>query len=749
MFGLAVRTLRYRKGAFVAAFVAMLLGAAIVMACGGLMETGIRNAVPPRELAGADVVVTGEQRYDIPESDESAVLPERVRLDGDLVATVAAVNGVASAEGRVLDDPAPAGTVDAIAVTAGPGGTAGELSDRIDAALEDGGVAATTLTGDDRGLAEVLQARASSEDLIALAGVFGGWATMVSMFGVASMLALSIQQRGRELALLRAVGSTPGQLRRMVLGETLLLSVFATALALVPGRFLGEFLFERMTDAGVVPAGVEFRQGWIPVVTAVGAALIAAIGGALVAGRRAAAVRPTQALAEAALETRTMGVSRWLFGLLTLSGGIALGVVTVTVMSGPLTSSTAGPAVILWAIGLALLSPVLTRGMLALLQWPVRLIGGTPGHLAVLNARGRTARTAAVVTPIIMLTGIATGTLYLQSTEDAANRDAFSRGLVADAVMTSADPVDDGLVERLADLPGVEGASALVRSTGFVEAPHDDSQSDEGWTLQGVTAAGAAATTPVTLVDGALTDLTGDTVALAADHARSLGVGRDDEVTLRLGDGAAATVRVVATFDAADDYDTLLLPADLLAPHTTAGGVHEVLVAGAGDPSAVVGTVEELAAATPGLAVAGRDALFDDYGNQQRTLAFANYTVVIMIVAYAAISVINVLSASTGARRREFGLQRLTGATRSQVLRMVGAEGVLVAGVGIGLGTLASVATLVPFSLARADQLTPSGSPLIYLGVVAVALGLTLSATLLPAWRVLRQRAAQAATAAD
>lgn len=73
----------------------------------------------------------------------------------------------------------------------------------------------------------------------------------------------------------------------------------------------------------------------------------------------------------------------------------------------------------------------------------------------------------------------------------------------------------------------------------------------------------------------------------------------------------------------------------------------------------------------------------------------------------------------------------------------------LAAAVGIALGMLASAATLVPFSLARADQPTPSGSPLIYLGVVATALGLTLAATLLPAWQALRQRATRAAAAAD
>ncbi|WP_026877833.1 FtsX-like permease family protein [Jiangella gansuensis] len=747
MIRLAAHTLRHRAGTFTAAFVAMFLGAAIVMACGGLMETGIRTAVPPQELAGADVVVAGDQRYDIPGSEESAVLTERVRVDADLVGSVAAVDGVRNAEGLVLDDPAPAGTVDVIAVTTEPGVDAQSLDDRVSHVLD--GTATTTLAGDDRGVAELPEASASSEDLIALAGAFGGFAIVVSMFGVASMMALSIQQRGRELALLRAVGATPVQLRRMVVGETLVLSLIATALAVVPGSWLGEFLFDRMADAGVVSGRVEFRQGWIPLVTAVGAATLAAVSAALVAGRRAGTVRPAEALAEVSLDRARMSRWRVFFALLALAGGTALGVVTITVMSGPLTASTAGPAVLLWAIGLALLSPMLTRAVTAVLQWPLRAVTGTAGHLAVLNTRARVGRTAAVVTPVVLLTGIATGMLYQQSTENAATREAFADGLVADAVVTSADPADPDLVERITALPGVAGASAHVRSTGFVESPRDSSQSEEGWTLRGVTPAGAAATTAVATVDGDLSDLRGEAVALAADHAAGLGVGIGDTMTLRLGDGSALDVAVAATFDAADDYDSLLLPADVLAPHTTDGAVHEVLVAAGGDPDAVVGALTELAAAEPGLTVDDWDALFEAHGEQQQTQAFANYTILAMIGAYAAISVINTLSSSTGARRREFGLQRLTGATRAQVLRMVSLEGLLVASVGVVLGTVASLATLVPFSLARTDSLTPSGSPLIYLGVVGAALVLTLAASLLPGWRAVRGRAAAAAVAVD
>ena len=69
MIRLALRTLRHRKGSFLAAFLTMFLGSVVVMACGGILETGIRMDVQPGQLAGADVVVAGDQTFDIPAGD--------------------------------------------------------------------------------------------------------------------------------------------------------------------------------------------------------------------------------------------------------------------------------------------------------------------------------------------------------------------------------------------------------------------------------------------------------------------------------------------------------------------------------------------------------------------------------------------------------------------------------------------------------------------------------------------------------
>ena len=126
MFRLALRTLRFRKGGFAATFVALFFGAALVMACGGLLETGVRTEVPPQRLAAAQLVITGDQTYEVPKNDpqaddekdktKSATLAERVRLDRGLLDTIRAVPGVATAAGDVsvpvtlLHDGKPVGT---------------------------------------------------------------------------------------------------------------------------------------------------------------------------------------------------------------------------------------------------------------------------------------------------------------------------------------------------------------------------------------------------------------------------------------------------------------------------------------------------------------------------------------------------------------------------------------------------------------------------------------------------------------
>lgn len=750
MIRLALRTLRHRKGSFLAAFLTMFLGAVIVMACGGLMESGIRADVPPQQLVGADVVVAGDQTRYIPEHGYSAVMSERVRVDAALEDTVSELPGVREATGHVFDHPAPEGTIDAVAVVAESGTDVEQLREVIDAVLPGTAVA---LVGDERGYAETPEALITAEGLIVLPSLFGSWALMISVFGVASMLALSIQQRHRELALLRAVGSTPGQLRKLVLGEAAILSVIATALAVLPGRWLGAFLLHQLASSGIIAEGIAFRMGWIPMLTAIGSAVLAALGSALVAGARAADTRPSEALTDSGLpERRPISPWRILLGLALLAGAIALMIVTMTVMSGLLASTTGSPAMILMAIALAVLSPVLVRPLAALLR-PLGVLAGQSGRLAVLNVRAGIDRTAAVAMPVILLTGIPTGLVYGHLSGVEAAHEDFIGGLTAEVLITADDGVGPELAERIGGLPGVAAASEYADSTGYLEEPFDDPENWaegterwSGWNLEGATANGAEAVVPGAVTAGTLNDLHGATAALDAQNAGELGVGPGDRITVRMGDNTALEVEVVALFDADADDHTLLLPADVLAAHTTEGRVTEMLVLGDGSTSTerMVADIRELVADEDGLVVVDSEALASELAWGNDIEFFAVYTIVAMIVGYCAISAVNVLASSTNARRREFGLQRLTGSTRGQVLRMLTVEGLLVVVIGTVIGTVGAITTLVAYTVGRADTVYPSGSPLIYAGVVGLAVLVTLLATLMPGWRVTRRPPSEA-----
>ncbi|MEO3767263.1 FtsX-like permease family protein [Streptomyces sp. B5E4] len=848
---MAIRTLRHRTAALSATFLALFLGTVIVMTCGGLLETGIRNNAPAQRLAGADLVVTGDR--DLPRGDETAVLPERPALDDSLTAAVRNVPGVERAvpervfEAAVLGSAnapdaqahgwssaavtpyeltagrAPAGPRDVvldeataraygvrpgdevrvaaqggaeayrltgvvrtahavdrgavfftddharalspavadIAVTAAAGTDHGELKDRLGEVVADRTAQAQTpakvVSGDDRGAVEYPEVLTRKEDLIALAGAFGGMATLVAVFVVSGTVALSVERRRREFALLRTVGATPRQLRRLLLAETLMVALVAGVAGRFAGPPAGERLFEEFTGSGMVSGAVTYEQGWIPAVAAAGALLLTSLLGGFLGGRRGVKVTAVEAMAESTVRTRWATPTRIVAALLFLAGAVALAILTWVLFDGPIAASTAGPTVLCTAIALALLGPGLTKLCTVLISGPVRAVTGASGELAVVTARTRAVRMAGVVTPVMLAVAMATANLYLQTTQTDASREAYAQNLRADAVVDSASgTLDPALTADVRATEGVAAAGAYVTSTGWIDGVGDE----DGVPLQGIDARGAARTTALDPVEaggtaharramGEVADLTGRTIALPAGAADGRSVG--DTVEVRFGDGAAVDLRIAVLFEGRAGYDTAFVPAGLLAGHTDGALPQQILVRAEDGTSAaaLTASLEKTLADHPGTAVADRDALIEANIKDTETQAWVNYLMVGMIVAYTAISVVNNLVLSVSGRRREFGLQRLAGATRRQVLRMLTIEALIVAGIGVALGTAAAATALVPFSHAAADSMVPTGPLSIYAAVVAGAVALALTATLVPGWAALQARPAEAALAEE
>jgi putative ABC transport system permease protein len=127
-----------------------------------------------------------------------------------------------------------------------------------------------------------------------------------------------------------------------------------------------------------------------------------------------------------------------------------------------------------------------------------------------------------------------------------------------------------------------------------------------------------------------------------------------------------------------------------------------------------------------------------------KTLETLNFTVVGIIVAFVCVMLVNSLYAATTYRAREFGQQRLAGATPGQVLGVVGAEGLVLTVTGVFFGTVAALAGIVPFTVVRSDAVLPGQFFGIWLAVVAIAAAVTMGTSLATTRRVLRTPAVEA-----
>ena len=148
---------------------------------------------------------------------------------------------------------------------------------------------------------------------------------VLALFVVAGTVALSVGQRSRTMALLRAVGATPGQVRRLVAVELAALGVLAGLAAYLPGVALSNWALQGMAAHQLVPASAHAATiPWVLPIT-VGAGLVIAELAGFVAGRRAGRVPPAGALAEARVERRWPHPLRVLLGGCALGGAVTLG----------------------------------------------------------------------------------------------------------------------------------------------------------------------------------------------------------------------------------------------------------------------------------------------------------------------------------------------------------------------------------------------------------------------------------------
>jgi putative ABC transport system permease protein len=130
------------------------------------------------------------------------------------------------------------------------------------------------------------------DELLAVFMVLLALAVIVSLFGIVNTLVLSTFERTREIGMLRAVGMTRRQVRRMIRHESIITALLGAAMGIAAGLGVAALLASAFADEGITFA--------IPVGSLVAFAAVAILAGVLAAilpARRAARMDVLTALA--------------------------------------------------------------------------------------------------------------------------------------------------------------------------------------------------------------------------------------------------------------------------------------------------------------------------------------------------------------------------------------------------------------------------------------------------------------------
>jgi len=558
--------------------------------------------------------------------------------------------------------------------------------------------------------------------------IFAGVALFVAAFLIFNTFSITVAQRTREFAMLRALGASRRQILVSVVIEALVVGFAAAAVGVLAGIGIAPAIRSLLDALGVdLPStGSVIESRTVIVGLALGTALtvLAALAPAL----RATRVAPVTGLREGAVPpTVRERRARALAGAVLSVLGIVLMLLGVFEAISPAEAWVgAGAAALL--LGTALLSPRLVTPLAAFVGVPLERLRGIPGRIARENAirnPGRTAATAAaLMIGLALVTFVAVFAAGIRGSIDSA----IDKTIASDLIVSNQDGFSDipvASVDAAASIDGVEVASPLRYTEDEVRGAGD------GFVTL-VDPATAADVLTLDWQDGSqdlLAELAPDEAVVDESWAADKGIGVDDTFEAKTASGRTLTYKVTGTFtDNADFIGDYAASNASAAAFGEARSITNVLldVSDEADVGAVSEQIDTLLAERfPVAKVEDRQGLKDSIGEQLDALVGVVYALLFLSVLVSLFGIVNTLALSIHERTRELGLLRALGASRRQVRRIVRYEAVITALIGAALGAVLGVLFAVLASRPLADEgftlEIPVGTLLALLVLAAIA----------------------------
>ncbi|HVA86156.1 MAG TPA: FtsX-like permease family protein, partial [Candidatus Saccharimonadales bacterium] len=541
--------------------------------------------------------------------------------------------------------------------------------------------------------------RASTADFQSTAALIAAVALFVGAFLIFNTLSMTVTERIREVALLRAAGTTRSQIHSFVLLQAFVLGLLGSLLGVVVGFLLAAWLASAL-GAGTTIGSVRINGPSFPIdgaLLAIGVGIAVTLASAMEPAWRAGRVSPVEALRRQPTPVLGGARLRWLIVVFVVVGIAGLALAPGDVSAASRIQSLAVFGVLLVA---TLLSPIVLPAL--------GRVAGIP-FAAILRAEERLARGAIVRDPsrtALTVGSLAIGLAMLVAVASVAVNDrraaaAWLTDVVpGDEVATAIRPtaLSEGVQDELAAVPGVARVTPIARFDLSFDGRRLDAAAVSGSDL---------------LVDGRLQFDSGDRRAalIALDGTGAVVLPRSvaNRLGLRLGDRM--------TFVSATGTDVSMRVAGI-ADRTLPGQTGEAVLVGWTDATNLFGVTGadvfairfapgQAATARPLVEAKARELALQPAGldavqgavNDTLGRVFGLFDVLAAIaVIVAGLGIVNTLTMNVLERVREIGVLRAAGMTQRQVWRMVvveaGVVGILGAVLGCVLGVLVAMLML-------------------------------------------------------
>ena len=540
---------------------------------------------------------------------------------------------------------------------------------------------------------------------------FGLIALLVGTFIIANTFSMIVAQRMREFALLRALGTSQGQLTASVVLEAVVIGLIGSLLGVAAGFGLAKLIFTVLESLGMgLPAaGLSLTPTSVVVPLLLG--VLVTVLSAWAPARRAGQVRPVEAMrmgdtsSNSSLKVRT--ISGAVVLLLGLAAAVIGGWILVDAATGQRASLIGGGAVLM-ILGTFLVSPALSMLVVPLIGRAIGWPFGAVGKLARTNSQRnprRTATTAFALTlgvALVAAIGMFGATMknsVTELTESSIDSDYIVAG--PSGAGPGQFPVQRGAIAKIKELDGVQ--EAVTFGVSGITAGGGSGAAQPAFTF--VMDGDPSAVTNIEPVAGDV-DFHEPGVLAGETFAKEQGWTVGQEVPLRMGGSGPELATVPLRGIYKDNQvlgNTVLSDEQLtqvkkdvppLAGNSAAATTVQLVAVNGKEGTDLQQLRQDLETTVDDFVIltvqtktefAGAQAVMVD---QMLNIL---YGLLALAVVVAILGIINTLALNVVERRQEVGMLRAVGTKRMQIRTMITLEAVQISVYGALVGTVLGV----------------------------------------------------------